>query len=241
MSRAEMLRMQGVETLVENESPAQAIPLLRKAADMGDAFAQFMIGSFYATGSGVPRDFTIAAHWLQLAAQQGDAEAQHGLGFLYATGQGVARDSAEAARWYSKAAEQGHADAQNDLGVLYAVGKGVEHDEVQAENLFIVAAAQGSFQAKANLVGIQATDEETDNDVADYLKAANDGDPDAHLFWRHFTRQVYMSPWMQPRPLGGIGELRSRAIHTRSTIWVNSIKPDAAWHRAMPKHSFGYT
>lgn len=222
MSRAEKLRMLGVEALVENESPAQAIPLLREAADMGDAVAQFLIGSFYAAGSGVPQDsavganwlykaavqghptaqlllanlyvtgqgvpqnFTSAVHWLQLAAQQGDADAQHGLGFLYATGQGVARDSAETARWYSKAAEQGHADAQNDLGVLYAMGEGVEHDEIQAETLFIAAAAQGNSQAKSNLAGIRAAREETDDDVSDYLKAANDGDPVAQCILAAF-------------------------------------------------------
>ena len=53
----------------------------------------------YATGTGVPQDFTEAARWHRLAADQGDAAGQFNLGVMYATGTRVLQDYTEAARW----------------------------------------------------------------------------------------------------------------------------------------------
>ena len=44
---------------------AIAAQLFRKAADQGDAEAQFSIGGCYAHGQGVPRDLIVAVHWLR--------------------------------------------------------------------------------------------------------------------------------------------------------------------------------
>ena len=95
----------------------EAVKWSRKAAEQGDAEAQFNLGIMYHNGQGVPQDHAEAARWYRKAAEQGDADAQFNLGLMYHNGQGVPQDHAEAARWSRKAAEQGHAGAQFNLGV----------------------------------------------------------------------------------------------------------------------------
>lgn len=92
----------------------------RRAAEQGDADAQYLLGARYALGQGVAQDDAEAVRWLRLAAEQDHIFAQRDLGFLYAEGQGVAQDDAEAARWFRRAAEQGDADAQTELDRLLA-------------------------------------------------------------------------------------------------------------------------
>ena len=53
-----------------------ALPIwYRKAADQGDADAQFNLGGQYARGHGVAKDVAEAARWYRKAADQGDSEA----------------------------------------------------------------------------------------------------------------------------------------------------------------------
>ena len=85
---------------------ATALRLFQPLADQGDASAQFKVGSMYAFGEGVPRNFTEAGEWFRRAADQGHAAAQFNLGAMYAEGLGLAQDYQEAARWYRKAADQ---------------------------------------------------------------------------------------------------------------------------------------
>ena len=103
----------------ENELDA-----LRKAAEQGDAVAQYNLGVCYANGNGVNQDMTEAVKWWRLAAEQGDAVAQYNLGVCYANGNGVNQDMTEAVKWWRKAAEQGNADAQYNLGGCYYNGAG---------------------------------------------------------------------------------------------------------------------
>ena len=130
---------------------AQAASWYRKAADQGDADAQYNLGLLYVNGQGVPQDYAQAVSWFRKAADQGDADAQFNLGLRYANGQGVPQDYAQAASWYRKAADQGHASAQLNLGVLYYHGQGVPQDSAQAEHWFQLSAAQVNQKAARNL------------------------------------------------------------------------------------------
>jgi hypothetical protein len=93
---------------------------LRKAAERGDAEAQYKLGLAYFEGEGVRQDQTEAVKWFRKAAEQGHANAQSNLGAAYFEGDGVKQDRAEAVKWYRKAAEQGHAPAQSALRKLQA-------------------------------------------------------------------------------------------------------------------------
>ena len=120
----------------------------RKAADQGDADAQFNLGMMYANGRGVSRDDVEAVKWYRKAAEQGHARAQYNLGVRYDNGRGVSRDNGEAAKWYRKAAEQGYAAAQFNLGYDYEHGEGVPCSNAEALKWYRKAAEQGHENAK---------------------------------------------------------------------------------------------
>jgi len=77
--------------------------------------AQVRIGLRYATGQGVPKDFSEAVKWWIRAAEHGNADAQFYLGVCYLKGGGVPKDDTEAAKWFQKAAAQGHSAAREWL------------------------------------------------------------------------------------------------------------------------------
>ena len=113
-------------------SPADDIETMRKAAEAGDAVAQYKLGLMYHDGEGVPEDYAEAFKWFRKAAEQRYAKAQYSLGEMYYKGRGVTQDTAEAFKWTRKAAEQGHALAQVSLGASYSFGQGVPKDDVAA-------------------------------------------------------------------------------------------------------------
>ena len=89
------------------QSYAEAMTWHRKAADLGDAKAQFSVGVMYFKGLGVPQNYAEAAKWYRRAADQGDPTAQFNLGSMYAKGQTVPHDDVTALVWLTVAAERG--------------------------------------------------------------------------------------------------------------------------------------
>ena len=112
----------------------------KKAAESGDAVAQYNLGVMHYDGEGVPQDYAEAVKWFRLAADQGHAWAQHSLGVMHYDGEGVPQDYAEAVKWYRLAADQGLAVAQENLGFMYRDGQGVPQDDVETYAWFSVAA-----------------------------------------------------------------------------------------------------
>ncbi len=82
-----------------------------KAAEQGDAKAQYNLAIMYVRGEGVGQDDKQAANWFRRAAEQGDAGAQLGLGAMYLAGQGVNKDVVQAHKWSSLAAANGQKEA----------------------------------------------------------------------------------------------------------------------------------
>jgi localization factor PodJL len=120
-----------------------ALDMLRRAAQDGDARAQYDLGVRFATGRDVPKDDTQAARWFERAAVQGMAAAQYNLGVMYDRGLGLSEDPSLAFFWYQSAAEQGHARAQHNLATAYADGRGTNQDLASAARWFERAAAAG--------------------------------------------------------------------------------------------------
>jgi len=96
---------------------SQAATWFRRAADQGDADAQFALGRTYQYGLRHD-DYSIAASWYFLAADQGHSGAAFELGSLYESGQGVRQDHAHAEAYYRQAAQRGHEQAQQALDDL---------------------------------------------------------------------------------------------------------------------------
>lgn len=72
-----------------------------KAAEQGDAEAQFSLGVCYFGGLGVEQSYTKAVKWYRKAAEQE-----------------LAKSFSEAVKWLGKAAEQGSLEAQRKLREL---------------------------------------------------------------------------------------------------------------------------
>ena len=100
------------------EDDAEAVKWFRKAAEQGQADAQFNLGVMYVKGDGVPEDDAEAAKWYRKAAEQGYARAQLNLGFMYADGDGVPEDDVRAFAWFNLAAAQGFEPAKTYKGTI---------------------------------------------------------------------------------------------------------------------------
>jgi len=73
---------------------------IHKAAEQGNAAAQFNLGMMYYEGGEVSQDYAEAAKWLLKAAEQGIATAQYNLAEMYQNGLGIPQDYTEAVKWY---------------------------------------------------------------------------------------------------------------------------------------------
>lgn len=118
-----------------------------RAAEAGDAEAQYYLGVMLEQGLRGKADPTAALRWYQRAAVQGHAEAAFRLGSLLELGKGAAKNLSQAAAWYQKAAEGGVARAQFNLALMFGQGRGVERDLKAALAWFEKAAEGGIAEA----------------------------------------------------------------------------------------------
>jgi TPR repeat protein len=119
------------------------VRVLRRDAELGQAYAQAALGDIYRMGTLAPKNLMEAARWYRRAADQGDAHAQFNLGAAYTGGRGVPQNDEEAVRWYRLAAEKGDGLAQFNLGAMYSAGRGVPRDPLAAYVWFDISVSRG--------------------------------------------------------------------------------------------------
>ena len=119
-----------------------AAQLFRRLAEQGYPQSQYVLGTMYANGQGVSKDYQEAMKWFRKAAEQGLVDVQYKLGMVYQFGNNVPQDFQEAMKWYRKAAEQGHAEAQYYLGMLYSNERGISKDHVRSYMWYTLAIAK---------------------------------------------------------------------------------------------------
>lgn len=134
--------------LWKKEQYAEALPWLRKAAELGSADGMFYLGVACDNGWGTPLDKAAAFGWYKKAAELGDATAQFNCGNMCRRGEGTAQDKAAAFGWYKKAAEQGYTKAQFNCGVMCEDGEGVPQNKMAAFGWYQKAAEQGHAKAQ---------------------------------------------------------------------------------------------
>ena len=83
----------------------KAVGWYTKAAEQGNAEAQYILGVFYATGEGVKKDLLRAGAWYLKSAEQGHAWAQCDLGFCYYEGEGIRKDVEKAMNIWKSSCE----------------------------------------------------------------------------------------------------------------------------------------
>jgi len=145
------------QTAASHNDFSTAFAIWLPLAENGNAKAQASIGTLYAQGLGVNRDYSQALIWLQKSADQGDADALGNLGVMYSAGTGVTKNSAEAANLYLKSAERGSARSAVNLGLAYYRGDGVPRDLAEADRWFQRAAAEGDPKGQQGLAMVRAT------------------------------------------------------------------------------------
>ena len=72
------------------QSKSTAAEWYRKAADQGDADAQYKLGVFYENGYGVTQDKEQAMQWYKKAAEQGNESAKNAIDRMQGGGLGTA-------------------------------------------------------------------------------------------------------------------------------------------------------
>jgi TPR repeat protein len=148
------------------------------AAKNGDAASQTNLGVAYATGAGVPQDYTEAAKWYYQAAVQSNVFAEYNLGNMYYSGCGAPQDYVEAAKWYKRAAEQGNVDAQYKLGSIYSSGLSVIKDYSDASNPVTVDVSR-VIVPSVDLKSVVIVPQDYVEAVKWYRKAAEQGNAQA--------------------------------------------------------------
>ncbi len=118
---------------------ATAADKFLEVAEKGDHRAMYALGSMYAGGTGLEKNYKEAFKWFSRAAKYGRIDAQYKLGLMYDEGAGVPQNYKKAARFYKKAAKKGYARAQFKLGLLFAKGHGVKQSNAKAYAWLIVA------------------------------------------------------------------------------------------------------
>lgn len=139
-------------TMYENgqgteESAESAREWFGKAAEAGDADAQYEYAMLLLDENAGDVDPASAASWLAKAAGNGNDKAQYNLALIYSGQYGADPDWPKAVEWFGKSAAAGNPKAQYNLGLLYLDGKGVTANPVAAAEWLSKAALKGMPEA----------------------------------------------------------------------------------------------
>jgi TPR repeat protein len=122
------------------EKLTQSVYWFTKAAEQGNADAEWRLVGSYGSGEGVEQDDRAALYWFKKAAEDGHPQAQWALGMNYRDGRNVERDQQKAFDWFMRAAKHGDVDAQVSVAQMYEDGDVVPQDYVQAAKWYKKAA-----------------------------------------------------------------------------------------------------
>ena len=132
------------------------IVLLRKAANLGQPKAQFLLAKMAEMGEGgVKKDLAEARRWYERAAQGGDPSAMHNIALFAYRGDGGPKNLTTAANWFRKAAETGLVDSQFNLAQLYENGRGVSQNPAEAYRWYLIASRAGDGDARARAASLR--------------------------------------------------------------------------------------
>ena len=143
----------------KKEDNTEAVKWFQKAADNGNVYGKYWLGTCYDYGNGVEKSYTKANPLYKEAftafskmAEADDAKAQYYLGKCYNYGNGTEENKELSFAAYKKAAELGYARAQDYLGDCYKYGfLGVKESDTLAMKWYRMAAEQGYAIAQVDL------------------------------------------------------------------------------------------
>ena len=109
LTSAELKELESAQKLFDDGKFKDALPVIKKYAEKGNADAQFSMGVYYDSDiDWTPcADEKLALYWYQQAAEQGNTGAMCNLASCYEDGRGVPEDKEKAGYWLQKAADLG--------------------------------------------------------------------------------------------------------------------------------------
>jgi hypothetical protein len=117
-------------------SVAAPPPGLVKAAERGDAEAQFRLGKHYSASKN-SRDKKLSLDLFERSADQGHPRAAFHAGVMYEQGRGTKKNMKKALKRYAEAADAGNADAMFTLAKKYEEGApGLKKDPTKAKQWY---------------------------------------------------------------------------------------------------------
>ena len=129
-----------------DDKDARSLQWYRKAAELGQADAQNILGLLYSGGehAGIKFDVKEGMKWYELAAKQGNQDALNNLGEIYYLGEQVKVDYAKAYKLFAQAAKlsepeawrEGNPSAWKNLAWMYTNGQYVKADCKKAAEYF---------------------------------------------------------------------------------------------------------
>lgn len=131
-----------------NGDTKNAVPLLKKASEIGQAEAQYNYGYCFQHGIEVEKNDSIANIWLLKSARQGWLDAQFKVAYSYATGRGVTKDQNQAFYWSLKCAEQNDPECMFNVASCYQEGIGTNKN---LDSMVVWAIRLGSLPDVENL------------------------------------------------------------------------------------------
>lgn len=105
--------------LLSAEDFSTAMPLLKDAADEGNAYAQYTLGQCYLKGTGVVKNDTASTMWFTKAAEQGYHRAQSELAYNYSKGIGTKQSNKKTRYWLRKCAENNNGPCMYELSLSF--------------------------------------------------------------------------------------------------------------------------
>jgi len=134
--------------LIDRRDFKNAIPLIQKAADLGNAEAQYNYGVCYQQGVEVTKNDSTANVWFLKSALNGWKDAQFKIAYSYATGRGLKQNYTKAFEWSLKCAEQNDPGCMFNVINCYLEGSGVNKN---LDSMLIWAIRLGKLETPENL------------------------------------------------------------------------------------------
>lgn len=159
-----------------------------RAAQDGDANAQYKLGKMYSQDGKMQKDIKKAIYWYKKAAEQNQKDAIMALGDIYYYGTDVNQNVHLAFTYYKQASELGNYEADFSLGEMYAQGVGVAKHLPSAFEYYKKAADKGGlakamFKTGTMLFEGKGVKQDKAQGI-NYIKLAfNEGYPTALEYW----------------------------------------------------------